>query len=316
MSNGNFQAVLDIGSNSIHLLIGEVFRDGTFRIVDREKSRLRLATLDKNGLPIIDKQEADLAIILIQKAMQLAAFYDAPIKVVATSAVREAQHNIEFIERVQRETGLRLTVITGEQEAEYIYNGVCLFLPEFKKGKTLCFDIGGGSTEFIIGENGQSKFLHSLKMGAVRFTNKFFPNFEVREYGINACREHVAHLLAEITTPIKTIGFENCAGSAGTVKSVASIMEQYKIVTPREDELKVITKENYKEVFDLVISKPTLKERCAAFTVEEKRIDILPAGMIILEGIFEHLGVEKVTYSDYALREGVLFSTIDKTEAV
>jgi len=316
MSKGNFQAVLDIGSNSLHLIIGEVFEDGTFRIVDREKSRLRLATLDKNGMPTIDKQEADLAVILIQKAMHLASFYDAPIKVVATSAVREAQQNMDFIERVQRDTGLQLTVITGEQEAAYIYSGVCSFLPEFKKSKILCFDIGGGSTELIIGENGESKYLNSLKMGSVRLAKKFFPNFEVRDYGINACREHVAHLLSEVTKPIQAIGFENCVGSAGTVKSVATIMEQYRIITPTETEPKVITKEKYKEVFDLVMSKPTFKERCAAFTIEEKRIDVLPAGMIIMEGIFEHLGVEKVTYSDYALREGVLFSTIDQTEAV
>ena len=166
-------AAIDIGTNSFHLIIVIVKENGDFEIIDREKEVIRLGEGSGGDIKLI-KEDAQLrAIQTLKRFKGIADSHQAAVRAVATSAVRESLNKIEFIKRVFEQTGIEIETISGNEEARMIYLGILRAVPIFEK-KVLVIDIGGGSTELLVGEKGKTLYSTSLKLGAVRLTQRFF----------------------------------------------------------------------------------------------------------------------------------------------
>ncbi|MBI9070346.1 MAG: Ppx/GppA family phosphatase [Melioribacteraceae bacterium] len=308
-------AAVDIGTNSFHLIVVELKEDGNFSIVDREREVIRLSEGSKGDIKKICSSAEYRAIETLKRFKNIADSHNASLRAVATSAVRESLNKIEFINRVFEAADVKIEVISGYEEARLIYLGILKAVPCYHK-KTLCIDIGGGSTEFLLGINGSTIFANSLKLGAVRLTERFFPDYIVTDERIKECRNWVKGELIPIQRDLLKNGFDIVVGSSGTIQAAASMISSLK----KTEEEKIPLFNNYKfslkelkNVSNLILKKSTKEERLKIKGLDQKRADIIPAGIVLLATIFEVLEIKKITVSDYALREGIIIDTIQKT---
>jgi len=316
MSNSRKKlAAIDIGTNSFHLIIVSVKEDGDFEIVDREKEVIRLGEGSGGDIKLI-KEDAQLrAIQTLKRFKGIADSHQAIVRAVATSAVRESQNKIEFIKRVFEQTGIEIETISGNEEARLIYLGVLRAVPIFEK-KILVVDIGGGSTELLVGEKGNTLYSTSLKLGAVRLTQRFFPNYDIDTDSINACRKLVELELINVAESIKVIGFDLCVGSSGTIMSTGLMIEASKKGKLQDGTILnnyEFIKKDFSVVKDEVLGRKTTARRKKIPGLDVKRADIIPAGIIILDEIINLFDSKRMTISGYALREGIVIDTLNKT---
>lgn len=308
----NFAAI-DIGTNSLHLIVVKIKNSGSFEIIDREKEVIRLGEGSGGDIKQILPDAMNRAVSTLKKFKGIADSYNAKIRAVSTSAVREAHNKNDFIELVYKETGIEVEVISGLEEARIIYLGVMKAVPIYSK-KALIVDIGGGSTEFLLGYKENVDYSVSMKLGAVRMTQKFFPDFKLTEQKIKECRKWVEGELYTLSKTIKEKGFEICVGSSGTIMSVGLMIHSFR----KSNSLPTVlnnfefTKDELDDVAKLILSKKTVDKRKKLPAIDEKRADIIPAGIIILQTIFDLFELKKLTISGYALREGIVVDTLQK----
>ena len=212
-------AAIDIGTNSFHMIIVKLKENGSFEIIDRVKEVIRLGEGSGGNLKYISESSTQRAIESLKRFKAIAESHNASIRAVATSAVREANNRNEFISEVMQKSSLHIEVISGYEEARLIYLGILKAVPVYSK-KSLVIDIGGGSTEFLIGKDGMALLIGSIKIGAVRLTNKFFPDFISSEKRVMECRQWVSGELYQILDSIKKEGFKVCVGSSGTIMTI------------------------------------------------------------------------------------------------
>jgi exopolyphosphatase/guanosine-5'-triphosphate,3'-diphosphate pyrophosphatase len=303
-------AAIDMGTNSFHLVIVQVKENGTFKVVDREREVIRLGSSEGKDLSFISAEEMNKAIIIMRRFKKLAEYYKAKVQAVATSAVREARNGDDFIRSVKDLTSIKVEIINGKNEAELIFSGVNKALAISDK-KTLCIDIGGGSTEIILGKNGKSEFAESIKIGSVRYTKKFFPDYVLTDESIRECEQCIEQELKSNPGINFSKKFELAVGASGTIQAVSAMINYYRL-GKRAKTLNgfLFTKGELFKITDLVLANKTLQERLKIKGIEEKRADILPAGLIILRKLFELFKIENMTISDFALREGLILKAI------
>lgn len=182
-------AAIDIGTNSFHLVVVDVKPNGSFTIRGRERETVRLGE-GMTDMKHLGDEAMDRAIRVLQRFRMIAENHRSSIRAVATSAVREALNGDAFVSRVWNEVGIEMEVVSGFEEARLIYLGVLQALPVFDQ-RILLIDIGGGSTEFLVGESGIVHYANSLKVGAVRFWRRFFQDKQLTSKAVQACREHL-----------------------------------------------------------------------------------------------------------------------------
>lgn len=307
-------AAVDMGTNSFHLIIVQVKDNGSFKIIDREREVIRLGSHKGKEFTWISEGEMEKAIDVLKDFAKIAQFYKADVRAIATSAIREAKNKSEFIERVFDETEIKVEAVDGKTEAELIYLGVQNALDVYHK-KILCVDIGGGSTEFLIGEKGISDFAESLKIGAVRLSKMFFPDFHLTKSGIEMCRQYIQDKLKLVENLNPAQHFEMAVGSSGTIVAAASI-----ISFRRSGKFKKSMNDftfSDEEIFDLttdVLKCESPVDRLFIEGMEIKRADIIPAGLLILSEVFRKFRLKEMTVSENALREGIIIDTISKME--
>ncbi|MGE5430730.1 MAG: HD domain-containing protein [Syntrophomonadaceae bacterium] len=314
MQPNHHLAAIDVGTNSFHLIVVKANENGSFEIVDREKEVIRLGLGSSPDQKHIQPDAQERAIATLKRFRTIAASYDAVIRAVATSAVRESLNRNEFIQRVYDETGIEIQIISGIEEARLIYLGILQAVPVFNN-KVLCIDIGGGSTEMIIGQQGRMLFAKSLKLGAVRLSQMFFPDFEVTKSGIEKCTSWVAGEIYSTIKEIKKLGFETAIGASGTIMAAALMIQAKKSGSMPENMLLnnyTFHQNDLQKAADAVLKKTTVKERKKITGLDEKRADIIPAGIIILSTIVKALNLKEMTVSGYALREGTILDFMHK----
>lgn len=162
-------------------------------------------------------------IACLKRFQSLADSYKAEIRAVATSALREAENRQVFLNRAEKETGIQIQVVSGNEEACLIYLGILQGLPVYDK-RILLIDIGGGSTELLIGEKGEILFSTSLKLGAIRLTEKYLKKDPLSATDMQKCRIHIESVLSAFLPQIETWKPFMVVGSSGTISSVASIV--------------------------------------------------------------------------------------------
>ena len=305
-------AAIDMGTNSFHLIIVKVKEDGSIKFLDWGREFIRLGSEFGEDLSFISENETAKAISVLQNFVTIAKYHKADIRAVSTSAVREAKNKSNFIEEVFKQTGIKVETIEGTEEAKLIFLGMKNALPINDKS-VLGIDIGGGSTEFIYGVNGIPIYAETVKIGAVRLSKKFFPDFVITEASIKDCSEYVDKLIRSNQEIDRNIKFDFAVGSSGTVDTICLVkqFQQSGKVKRRLNGYKFDVNE-FNEIYTHIMSHKTSSERMNIPGIEEKRADIIPAGLIILKKAFELFKIKKMVLSEYALREGIVYDVIKK----
>jgi exopolyphosphatase/guanosine-5'-triphosphate,3'-diphosphate pyrophosphatase len=247
----------------------------------------------------------------LKRFKSLADSADAPVRAIATSAVREAENSREFIQKVKSETGIKIEIASGFEEARYIYLGILQALPVFSK-KILMIDIGGGSTEFLVASQREIYYDNSLKLGAIRLTKKFFNDDKIDSKEIKECRNFIKGIMNPVVRQIKKYDFETVVGSSGTIVNIANIISLAK-GNPPDFKLNnfTFTSEELFPVIEQILEAKSAKQRAKIAGLDEARADIIAGGALILEQIFKELKIKELTVSEYALREGIIMDTIE-----
>ena len=306
-------AALDIGTNSFHLVVAR-FGDGTaFEVVAREKEMVRLGS-GSGDMKRLSDDAMDRGIAALERFRKVVEVHDAELYAVATSAVREAENADEFLRRARHEAGVDIEVISGLEEARLIHLGVIQAVPVFDEQLVL-IDIGGGSTEILVGHRGEALVAGSLKLGAIRLTRRFFPDDRARGSEVEACRKHVRAALVPLAREVREAGFDVAVASSGTAETVVAMVEAGRsrgAEPPRTFNNLEVSRKEVKAVVKALAGCDSVAERKRLEGIDPARADILLAGAIILEQAMGALGIDRLRYADYALREGALLDALQR----
>lgn len=295
-------AAIDLGSNSFHMIVARIV-NGTIQILSRLKQKVQLAEgLDENN------QLSQAAIsrgvnCLSLFAERLQGFPADNVNVVGTYTLRTATNKDEFLRQAQAVFPYPINIISGQAEAKMIYSGVSHTQPE--SGRKFVVDIGGGSTEMIIGDNFTPLMARSRHMGCVSFAKRFFPHGEISETNFNRARQSAVDKIEDLSEEYRQLGWQVALGSSGTIKTVNQVIsaniDPDGVITPGRLDLLISRTLGVKHFDDLKL--PGLNK---------DRADVFVPGLAILSAVFDTFGIEQMRYSDGALREGVMYS-LEKT---
>jgi exopolyphosphatase/guanosine-5'-triphosphate,3'-diphosphate pyrophosphatase len=296
-------AAIDLGSNSFHMVLAKADH-GEIRILERLGDKVQLAAgVDEDRL--LSEEAMQRGLDCLRRFAQLtASLPEGAVRVVGTNALREARNRSEFIRRAEAILGHPVEVISGREEARLIYLGVSHSIAD-TPGRRLVADIGGGSTEFIIGQRFEPLLRESLQMGCVSFTQRFF-----RDGKITPARYAQAYTAARleimgIEHALRRLGWEDTVGASGTIKAIGLAIQAAGLGAGEvnAEGMAWLKRKMFKageaEKLDLDGIKPD-------------RRAIFPAGMAILEAIFDACDIQRMSHSEGALREGVLYDLLGR----
>lgn len=310
MNTHQHLAAIDLGSNSFRLSIGIVEeRQGIHQIyaTDRLKETVRLASgLDEHN--ILNQEAIERALSVLRLfGDRLEGFPASQVRAVATNTFRVAKNLKDFLPLAEAALGYPIEVISGAEEARLIYSGVAHELPP-SDHKRLIVDIGGGSTEFIIGKNLDPILLKSLHMGCVSYTKRFFQTNTPLEQAFQQAELAATKELESIVKPYTHEGWQEVYGSSGTAKALVPTLESNGF-----SELG-ITLEGM-----LSLKSRILKEGLGVLNhlvgLKDSRIEVLPAGLAIMIAIFKTLKIQRMLAGEGALRVGVLYDLLGRQAA-
>ncbi len=303
-------AAIDIGTNSIHMVVVRVNAAlPTFTIIAKEKDTVRLGDCDpKTG----DLTPAAMgrAIAALQRCQKLAKSFNAEhIVAVATSAVREAPNGRDFLKQVYAELGLFVNLISGYEEARRIYLGVLSGM-EFNNQPHIIIDIGGGSTELILGDSHEPRSLSSTKVGAVRLSAEFITTDPISNSEFQYLQAYVRGMLErpveELLAHLEPGEQPRLVGTSGTIETLAIIHAREKLgMVPNPLNGYQLSRKDLKEMVKRLASL-SYAERAAIPGMSDRRSEIIVAGALILLEAMTLLGVESLMIGERALREGVI----------
>jgi exopolyphosphatase/guanosine-5'-triphosphate,3'-diphosphate pyrophosphatase len=312
--DGKTTAFLDIGTNSIRFLLVRINPNHSYTIINDEKEVIRLGE-DEFIDQFLRREAMQRAALVCKQFIDMAEAYGAnPIQAIATSATREAKNKKEFLHYLYEETGLDVRTVSGKEEARLIYSGVSSGI-NLKNNLALFIDIGGGSTEVIIGDQSQYQYLDSLKLGAIRLTSLFFLPEEVgpvppARYAL--IQRYVRNAAVRTLQQIRQYRIDLAIGSSGTIENLADIAIQnfYKRPRIRDD---VLRYEHLEQVIDLLLSL-SLEERRKIPGINSHRADIIVAGAAILDTILDELEIPEILITGRGLRDGLLEDHLIRSE--
>lgn len=297
-------AAIDMGSNSFHLAIARVDHGEVKKVVSMSEKVQLGAGLDENKNLTEAAQQRGLS-CLARFVGRLSSVQPTRLRIVATNALRQAKNGQEFIEKAAEILPKPIEIIAGREEARLIYLGVSHTMAN--GGKRLVVDIGGGSTEFIIGEEFEPIYTESLQMGCVAFTKAYFADGDITVKAFNKAVVAATKELSAIATRYKEKGWETVVGSSGTIKACRQLL----IGMGLSDEQESVTREGLEKLKDKILKYKHVSELDFSGLKEDRRA-VLPAGLAILYAIFETMQIDRLTYSDGALREGVMYDLLGR----
>lgn len=296
-------AAIDMGSNSFHMVVARLVH-GELRTVEKMGEKVQLgAGLDANNYLTEEAQQRGLE-CLRRFAQRISGMPPEAVQIVGTNALRVARNAREFIARAEEVLGYPAEIIAGREEARLIYLGVSHTLAD-DTGRRLVIDIGGGSTEFIIGERFEARELESLHMGCVSFRNRYFSDGKISRRQMDRAVTHGSQELLNIRNHFRALGWQSAVGSSGSIKAVSSVLKALKITDGTMDLASM--RELRRRLIDMGHVR-----KLGDIGVRTDRQSIFPAGFAILMAAFESLGIQQMTYADGALREGLLYDMIGR----
>jgi exopolyphosphatase/guanosine-5'-triphosphate,3'-diphosphate pyrophosphatase len=302
-------AAIDIGSNSIHMVVAHAESDGRFRVLDRAKEMVQLGrrTLSTGRLPA---ESMDAGVRTLVAFHTLAVRQGVTrFKVVATSAVREASNGGDFVRRVHAATGLHVKVIPGREEARLIYQGVRQAI-DLRDAPTLIVDAGGGSVELIVTDADAPAALHSLKLGVARLCEQFLRDDPPGPKALGRLSAHLAAQLDPVLERHTARGIRRVVGTSGTLLNLIAVAGHLR-GTPPDGHLNHFSV-GAAEVSAVrrLVGRLDRAERLRIKGLDAKRVDLIIPGAYLADHILRSLGAAELTACTWALREGVLIDFI------
>lgn len=296
-------AAIDLGSNSFHMVLAKADH-GELRILERLGDKVQLAAgIDEQRL--LSEEAMLRGLDCLRRFAQLtASLPDGAVRIVGTNALREARNRADFIHRAEAILGHPVEVISGREEARLIYLGVSHSIAD-TPGKRLVTDIGGGSTEFVIGQRFEPLLRESLQMGCVSFTQRFFKDGKITPARYAQAYTAARLELMTIEHALRRLGWEDAVGASGTIKAIGLAIQAAGLgngeVNPQG--LAWLKRKLFK------IGEA---EKLDLDGIKADRRSIFPAGLAILEAIFDACDLQRMSHSEGALREGVLYDLLGR----
>src|SRR5436309_3062941 len=306
-------AAIDVGSNSVHLVVADVSADGRVEVVDRVKEMVRLGrrTFTTGRLP---RAAMDLAVGAVKTFARLArARRVVRVRAVATSAVREARNGLTFVRRLRRETGLPVKVITGAEEARLIFRAAQHALG-LHGGPHLLLDLGGGSVELVLVHEGKPVWLRSLALGAARLSERFLGGDPPTPRQVQRLERHLAHEMGDLLMAARHAGLVRAIGTSGTVNTLVAMAR-----AARGDDVGRLhgasaTAAELARLRRRLLALPASK-RAELPGMDSKRVDLMPAAAVLVDFVVARAGAPELVACGWALREGVLLDLAGSSRA-
>jgi len=302
-------AAIDIGTNSVHMIIVRVRPDLSFEVVDREKVMVRLGAGGLDGKALTTEAMSS-ALQALSKFKRLAESHRVDVLLAAaTSATREARNGGEFLARIERETGIRPRVITGTEEARLIHQAA-VYGVDVGSARAVVIDVGGGSTEITLGNATAIQAARSFKIGVIRLTERFVQSDPLSGRDERKLSKHILSEIGRHCDQITSIGFDRVIGTSGTILSLGAVAATAaRGTTPAElRNLRVSAKQIRRLRKEIVAMGPA--QRLTVPGLDPRRADLVVAGAVLLDTILRRLGAEELTLCDLALREGLVLDYI------
>ncbi|REC94093.1 Ppx/GppA phosphatase family protein [Kushneria indalinina] len=296
-------AAVDLGSNSFHLLIVDS-DNGHFTELEKCSRKVQLAAgLDDQG-----QLEESVMMRALECLAEFGTIIDEHrvdrLRVVGTNALRLAANSIDFVIRAEQCLGQRIETISGREEARLIYQGASTAWQD-DPANCLVADIGGGSTELIVGAGTRALALESLEMGCVAYTRRFFDSGELTEATMQAAEQAALLELANITAHYRRLGWQRAIGTSGTIKAAAATLRAIHPHLKKGE----ITRTGLAELRQKLIDLGHL-DQVSMVGLKSNRARVFPAGVAILSAIFQALNLEHMQHTSGALRDGVLLDLV------
>lgn len=304
-------AAIDIGTNSLHMIVCRVRPDLSFEVVDREKDMVRLGMGGLDGKRLAESSMA-AGVLTLSKFMRIAAAQGVDeIIATATSAVREAENGAEFVGEVYRQLGLRIRVISGTEEARLIHLAAT-YAVDLGRRPAIVIDIGGGSTEITLGTADRMISGRSFKIGVIRLTERFGRSDPLPSRDERRLVRHVRDQVRDYLHTLRRRRIERVIGTSGTILSLGalaagvSVSEEVRHVRVPAKAIARLRKR--------LVSLP-LSQRLKLPNLDPRRADLAPAGIVLLDTLLEELDAQDITLCDFALREGLVLDYIQQNAA-
>ncbi|MFN4362039.1 MAG: exopolyphosphatase [Hylemonella sp.] len=303
MQNGTRLAAIDLGSNSFRLEIG-VLDHGQIRRTEYLKETVRQG----NGLD----EDRNLTLEAMQRgwdclgrfAERLAGFKKHQVRAVATQTLREARNREVFLDRAQAILGFPIEVVSGREEARLIYQGVAHLLPQSNE-RRLVVDIGGRSTELILGQGYRPRYMDSFRVGSVAWSMRYFPEGRFTTAAFDTAEVAAQAVLDEALNSCRPEDWEVAYGSSGTVGAVGDVLQAAGWAEG------LITREGLDWLLDRLL-KAGSAERLRLDGMKDDRRAVIGGGVSVLRAVFSLLGIEEMHVAQGALRHGALYDLLDR----
>lgn len=300
-------AAIDVGTNSIHMIIVEAEQRG-YRIIDREKEMVQLGRGSLGGEPLTE-EAMTRGIAAIRTMGEIARRWDVrDIVAVATSAVREAPNRNLFLREVKKAADIAIQVISGEEEADLIFRAVRAAV-DFGGETALCVDIGGGSVELIVGTGEEIYFTASEQLGSLRLGQKFFEHDPPRGKELEACRRHVKKTLKRSLSRVRSLGFDFSIGTSGTIVTLAELTSPNESAEGISAGLRWVDRDRLEDLIHDLGRLP-LAERTTRMNIDPRRAESILPGAIVLHEVLDSLDIRTLRACSAALREGIVERTL------
>lgn len=291
-------AAIDLGSNSFHMIVARIM-NGSIQVLSRLKQKVKLAEgLDEHAVLSQDAIERGVNCLALF-AERLQGFAPENVNVVGTYTLRRAVNNDEFLRQAAKVFPYQINIITGQTEAKTIYAGVCHTQPE--KGRKLVVDIGGGSTEMIIGDDFTPIVAESRHMGCVSFASKYFQQGNISKENFEKAYQSAVNKIEDLGWEYRNLGWQSVLGSSGTIKTV------HQVIAATLDPNGIITKARLEDLIEQTLRASHFDE-LNIIGLNPERVDVFVPGLAILSAVFDVFHIDHMRYSDGALREGVIYS--------
>ncbi len=300
-------AAVDLGSNSFHMVVARVDEQGNISIVDQLKEMVRL----RGGLDAqlnLNEEVAQRALDCLQRFGDRVRHLDASaVRAVGTNTLRTMKNSRGFLGKANKALGHRIEIISGYEEARLVYLGVSHTLAS-EKGRHLVIDIGGGSTEFIIGKKFEPLELESLNIGSVSMTQRFFPDGDLGEDKWRQADTALRLEIMPIQRRFQAGNWKHAIGSSGSIKATRKIIQELGL------EKFGITLDSMLQIRDKLIRLGNIKNlnEISLPGLKDDRAPVYAGGLAVLISAFEALQIERMTVSDGAVREGLLYDMLGR----
>ncbi len=297
MDPNSLYAAIDLGSNSFHLVI-MAKKENKLVWVDGKKDMIRLvAGLDTETGKLENGVRNRALRCLNSFSKLIRKIPNHQIKAVGTSAFRQLADSEAFLKLAEKRLGAPIHILSGVEEAKYIYRGVVAHLP---KDERFVIDIGGGSSEFILGDGKQVKECHSLELGCLSLTENFFPDNRIRKDSFLKCEKLVSEELGKIQPHFKERTWQAELGTSGSIKSVSWALQNLNLTQGE------ITREGMADLRELILNCETTEQLSKKVDLNLGRTNVFCAGFIILDQAIKQLHLSYIRISQGAIREGLI----------